>query len=136
MKSFKARTICFTSYKDIAINDPKGYLRDIRKEVDWCLGQIEKCPETGKLHMQGMAFSKENIRWGFMKPDHIEKCKSPEDSIKYCTKEESREHGPYEEGTRPTWNIKGQKLKNLEIINTPLTQLIEEDKIHIRDYEN
>ena len=63
------------------------------------------------------------------------KCKSPEDSIKYCTKEESREHGPYEEGTRPTWNIKGQKLKNLEIINTPLTQLIEEDKIHIRDYE-
>lgn len=54
-----------------------------------------------------MAFNKETIRWGFLKPAHIEKCKSPLDSVKYVSKEETRLDGPWEYGIRPTWNIKG-----------------------------
>jgi len=132
---FKARTIVFTSYAQEAISDPFGYVRDVGKECGWCLGQLEKCPTTGKIHLQGMANSKSDRGWGFLKSDHIEKCKAPLDSLKYCQKEETRVSGPYEQGVRPTWNIKGQKTSNKEILSRPLTELVDEEKIHIRDYE-
>lgn len=76
-----------------------------------------------------MAYSKTNTRWGFLKPAHKEKCKSPLDSIKYVTKEDTRADGPWEFGIRPSWNQKGQKLKNMDLINGSLTELVEQEKL-------
>ncbi|AUM61846.1 Rep [uncultured virus] len=132
---FRTRTIVFTSYKKEAIEDPEHYIKKVSEQCLWALGQVEKCPETGRLHIQGMAYAKEAKSWAFMSPDHIEVCKDPAKSIIYCTKEETRIKGPYESGVRPTWNIKGMKLTNKDILSTPLTQLVDEEKIHIRDYE-
>ena len=63
-----------------------------------------------------MAYKKRKSKWGWMKPNHIEICKDPHESIKYCSKEGK----VIEFGNRPTWNEKGQKLRNMEIINGDL----------------
>ena len=83
-----------------------------------------------------MAYAKEKgERWSALrKLCHVEICKSPLDSIKYCSKEDSRIRGPYEKGTRPTWNIKGQKLKNMELLKLSPEEALENDKINWKDY--
>lgn len=83
-----------------------------------------------------MAYSKKNSRWTQLKKlCHVEVCKAPIESIAYCTKEESRISPPYEKGTRPTWNIKGQKLRNMELMAMKPTDAMEQDLINWRDYE-
>lgn len=132
---FKARTIVFTSYSAMALEDPNGFLRDMVKDgVAWAYGQIERCPKTQKLHFQGMAQSKENSCWPMIK-DHKEKCIDPLKSLEYCSKEDTRVSGPYEAGVRPTWNIKGQKLTNKELLSKPLTQLVEEERIPLKGFK-
>jgi len=65
---FKPRTICFTAFN---IEDPKDFIIWISTQCLWVLGQEEKCPETGRLHVQGMAHASSGIRWKFMHPHHI-----------------------------------------------------------------
>jgi len=77
-----------------------------------------------------MAWNKTSISWSLL-DCHKEKCIDPQASILYCTKEESRVSGPYELGTRPTWNVKGQKLKNIDLITGDLKKLVDEDKISL-----
>lgn len=134
-KSFKSKVIVFTAYGKEVEDDPEGYLKNIQNKCDWVLGQLECCPETKKLHIQGMAYCKETIRWGFMGTTHKEKCNDPLKSIEYCSKEESRVQGPWEFGNRPTFNIKGQKEearrkllaeKNKLLLEKTPIQLIEE----------
>lgn len=131
---FKARTIVFTIFDETAVRDPEAWLKDLSLNCQWCLGQLEKCEETGKLHVQGMAFSKENCAWPALTKlnAHKEKCKSPLDSIKYCSKEDTRVAGPWEFGERPSWNIKGQKVTNAELLKRPLTELVEEERIPLK----
>jgi len=127
----RACTITFTQYK--YGDDPEAYLATMAKNCDWIMAQLEKCPTSGRVHLQGMAHSKEVSRWGFMKPAHVEKCINPIKSIEYCEKERTKLEGPWEFGTRPTWNIKGQKLKNMELLSMPVHQAIIEDKIRYQD---
>lgn len=77
-----------------------------------------------------MAYSKNSSKWGDLKKmAHVEVCRSPLDSVKYCTKEESRVEPPYEVGKRPTWNIKGQKIKNTELLAKEPLDALKEDLI-------
>jgi len=122
---FKCHTVFFTKYN---ADDSKTWLEGLKATCDWVLGQEEICPSTGRVHIQGMAWSKEPARWGYIK-EHKEKCFDPIKSIEYCTKEESRSAGPWELGARPSFNVKGQKLKNLELITGNLKTLIDEDRI-------
>lgn len=123
---FQERTIIFTVFN--YGEDPASYLEAIKEKCDWVYGQLEKCPTTEKLHIQAMAYSKVNCKWGFVRA-HKEKCFDPLASIKYCSKDESRVDGPWEFGPRPTWNKKGQKLTNMELIQGDLKTLVDENRI-------
>jgi len=128
-RQFKCYTVFFTvfNYGDSA----QKWLLLLKDTCDWVLGQVEKCPTTGKLHIQGMAWSKTDIRWGYLKDHHREKCHSPLESIEYCSKEDTRVEGPFEYGTRPTWNVKGQKLKNADLIKGDIKELIDTDRVSL-----
>lgn len=66
--------------------------------------QLEKCPESGKLHLQGYAELKKRMRLNALKRTcgkevHFEARKgSQKEAIAYCKKEESRVEGPWEAG--------------------------------------
>ena len=64
-EKFRCYTIVFTCYDKVAIDDPEAWLRSLQSKCTWTLGQLEKCPKTGNIHIQGMANSKEVSRWGF-----------------------------------------------------------------------
>lgn len=130
-KSFKCRTIVFTAYTE----EPQKYLEELQKHCDWVLGQLEECPTTHRKHIQGMAYAKNQSKWGFIK-SHKEPCKDPLASVDYCTKADTRLDGPWEFGIRPTWNIKGQKLTNSILLTTPLTQLVDEERIKLTSLPN
>lgn len=68
--------------------------------------QIERCPESRRLHGQGYIRCNKVVRVATLKdatgPEvHFESCKgTEEDNIKYCTKLDSRVLGPFEAGKR------------------------------------
>jgi len=129
--TFKCNTICFTVYGQD--EDPEAFLRETAQHCQWVMGQQECCPDTKRLHIQAMAWSKEPSRWGFLKC-HKEKCMDPIKSIEYVSKLDSRVLGPWEFGERPSWNIKGQKLKNQAeknkiLIEKDIVELVNEGHI-------
>lgn len=67
--------------------------------------QLEK-GESGTPHYQGTIVFNNTKRFSAVKnllPHcHIEPCASLSDSIEYCSKEEGREEGPWEKGTKPS----------------------------------
>lgn len=139
-KRFRERSITFTYYKPDPI-DIIIWVNKLATLCQWVYGQIEICPETKRMHFQGMAYSSNPIAWALLVEDkvHKEKCYKPEDSLVYCHKLESRyiedidnpEQYVMEIGVRPTWNIKGQKLKNMDLIKGDLAKLVEEEKLPI-----
>lgn len=102
----RATTIVFTSF----LTEKETHDKLIAAGATWYLYGKEICPTTNKEHLQGMAYQKTQSRWlQKMSPIHVEQCKDPLKSIEYCSKE-----GKVTEfGNRPTFNIKGQKLKTL-----------------------
>lgn len=81
-----------------------------KAEVAGWRHQIERCPETGRLHMQWVVkFQKvkrfnqaRDLLAGMGLPGaHIEQARAPAAAWEYCGKEESREEGPWEYGDKP-----------------------------------
>lgn len=78
------------------------------QHMKYAVWQIEACPDTGRRHVQGFFSLKKKKRltgvqalFPGMGP-HLEVAVGSVDAnYAYCTKEESRVDGPYEEGTRP-----------------------------------
>nr|WAE42958.1 MAG: replication associated protein [Cressdnaviricota sp.] len=137
-KAFRARTIVFTSYGKEVEEDPEQFLRFIHRNCNWVMGQKEKCPKTGRIHIQGMAYDKKINRWGFLKGHNTWKapCISPLDSLAYVSKGPTKIDGPWEFGERPTWNINGQKLTNLELLQPgALVRLVEEERLPLKGFK-
>lgn len=91
-----------------------GWLTETAASAAWGVAgwrhQLEKCPETGRIHMQWVVkFDKvkrfkqvqEALKQMGMEGAHLEQARSPGDAWKYCGKEESREEGPWEYGDAP-----------------------------------
>lgn len=103
-----SRGWCFTCY-GYDIETFKSPIEKIITEykADYCVYQLEKCPETGRLHIQGYIHFPANRTFVTIKkilPDgaHIEKQRGTVDeAADYCCKEESRVAGPVEIGERP-----------------------------------
>jgi len=60
--------------------------------------QVEKCPQTLRLHFQGCCTCKRKMRWtgfGLPRDIHWESVRNIKLSLKYCTKEETRFTGPW-----------------------------------------
>ncbi|ALE29785.1 replication associated protein [Lake Sarah-associated circular virus-42] len=95
--------------------------------------QMERCPETGKLHLQGALQLDKQQRLSFMKKlhktAHWEVMKGNwTQSIEYCSKSETKVNGPWEAGDRPKMGQRtdletiGKMVKenktNLELVDT------------------
>ncbi|AUM61711.1 Rep [uncultured virus] len=79
--------------------------QDQWKDIRYLVYQIEKCPDTGKEHIQGYVEFKKLIRMAGVKKlfndktMHLEKRRGTRDEARaYCMKEESRVKGPFELG--------------------------------------
>lgn len=89
----RSRNWCFTlnNYTDTHIN----FIKNLKCEYVF---QAEK-GESGTDHLQGLLIFKEAKSFESIKKllptAHIEKCKNLEASKKYCSKEETREAGPW-----------------------------------------
>lgn len=75
-------------------------------KVTYVKYQIERAPDTGKLHIQGMICFKGSTRMSRVKNvvgnnPHVEICKNTTKSSEYCGKADSRVFGPWEHGTCP-----------------------------------
>jgi len=117
-----ARSVCFTLFENeqsrFDFQSPESSFclwRDLG--AIYCKCQVERCPTTGKPHIQGyVKFGKQasfaRIRSTF--PGiHAESCKgSPQQNIDYVSKSASRIAGPWQFGIPP---IQG-KRKDLELV--------------------
>lgn len=104
MPSRPARCWSFTSF---VVVDPEEFKQRLAKHPNfgYCIWQLEKCPETGRMHMQGgIKFNKKQLTMTQVKEvlglpqAHLEFAVSWEHLKQYCAKEETREQGPWECG--------------------------------------
>lgn len=75
--------------------------------MQYLVYQVEKCPTTGKLHLQMYVQYKNPTAFSSVQKDfpgaHIELAKgTPDDNRRYCTKDETRVDGPWELGEMKT----------------------------------
>lgn len=97
----------FTSFNSVFLENHTAIFEELisKNELTYGVYQIEKCPNTGKEHIQGyFVFSKRKRLSSIKKllgdnTIHLEQRKGSHQQAKdYCTKDESRLHGPYEYG--------------------------------------
>lgn len=101
----KSRRWCFTVWKDYCV-DLYSILHDLyeKKSILYYVFQVEKCPETSRLHYQGycelskvqrMSWLKKNIgdKHHYLIPNG-----DAMSNVNYCTKESSRVEDPISEG--------------------------------------
>lgn len=97
MSQARARNWCFT---DFSLNDPSFD----SESMHYLKYQVELCPDTDRLHIQGYVQFKEQVRFNGAKAKisptaHIEVARgTPQENAEYCGKEESRVMGPIEHG--------------------------------------
>lgn len=81
-----------------------------KDKAHWWVGQLEKAPETGHLHLQVHVCFTKDMRATQVKKwlaavncknQHFEKCKSIEKSLIYVTKADTRELGPFRSANAP-----------------------------------
>lgn len=75
--------------------------------ASYCIYQVEVCPETNRVHLQGFSYYENAVSLRRAKEEldpraHLESSRGTvEENITYCSKEESAIQGPFETGRRP-----------------------------------
>lgn len=100
-----ARNYVFTSYLESNFEKFKTPFPG----VHYSCAQLERCPTTKKLHIQGYVQLTKRLRYGGVKDLlgdpalHLEEARgTPQQNLEYCTKEETRVDGPWIHGTPRT----------------------------------
>ncbi len=122
----RARNWCFTVFdattdRHGATRGPwaEGLLGELHRRCGgYVVGQLEKCPDTHRLHVQGFVQLPARMRFQQLvrlcrTGVHLEIAKAPKHAIEYCKKAESRVVGPWEFGTPPTFQGKRTDLSRL-----------------------
>lgn len=97
------------------------------------VAQIERCPETSSLHVQGYLHLRRNQYPSFLKrilgnDVHLEPAKGSEgENWRYCTKDDSREEGPWFFPEEEAWNKESSRKAN---------QVLLEIKRHLQEGED
>nr|WAE42297.1 MAG: replication associated protein [Cressdnaviricota sp.] len=118
----KKRNYCFTifteKHNEIKFIPPMTYL----------IYQLERCPESGKLHYQGYVEFDCAIRISAVKKTfncdtmHLEtRLGTQDEAIAYCRKEESRVEGPFEFGVKAIQGKRNDLLPLGELATKPLS---------------
>lgn len=143
----RVRAWCFTAYfleTQIDLSEPGRYNLDlsaIEEHKDYhfthLLAQLERCPKTLKLHLQGVCHFKHPLglkaaqnriykALPCVHPKvHVEKCRNYEASIEYCSKWDSRVAGPFEYGAPPEQGKRTdiQVVSDMVLTNVSLTEI-------------
>lgn len=97
---------------DLKFCDPKEW-----PEHEYICYQLERCPTTGRPHVQAFIQYKRKTRGGKLKSTFGNSCHlearrgTVEEAIKYCSKEDTRIYGPYISGT-PNFQGKRSDLES------------------------
>ncbi len=110
------RAYCFTLFFDGDTLDLSPHLGGL-DVVRYAIWQLERCPASSKLHLQGYVELRTPMRVraaaGLLGPDarpHVEPRKGSRESARdYCKKEDSRISGPWEVGS---WENGGTGRRN------------------------
>lgn len=93
-----------------------------QEQLEYGVHQTERCPTTGREHVQFMVVFPERRRLGQLKKmfpgDHLEPAKHPRLARDYCMKEETRVTPPVEVGSVGTWGKEVRKLNVIEALST------------------
>lgn len=104
--TFRYRNWCLTSFKILNEADFTAILTKAAR-IKFSNFQFEKCPDTGRLHLQAFVIyrnivSIKGIKEDFGSDIHAEACKgSIQQNIDYTSKDESRVFGPFQWGEIP-----------------------------------
>jgi len=97
--------------------------------------QIEKCPETDKIHIQGCLEGSNRLRWSEFKLDksiHWEQCKGTwAENFQYCSKEETRAGKQWFKGCLPTQQVRvlaDSQLRNWQIALLDVMATVADDR--------
>lgn len=107
------------------------------KDLTWVIYQLEKCPKTDKLHIDGTMWFKNKKRFYALRNQlpgaHIEPCKSDRASIYYSSKIETRIDGPWEHGTPPQQGARNDwKEHCLDYIDNENKFIYEHPEIYVK----
>ena len=104
-------------------NGDRVKLKEVRDKVirkfDYVVFQVEKGDTTGYKHIQMYLENDDQIKWDTVKKlfpkAHIEaRLGSKKQAFIYCTKEETRLHGPFEYGERPDFMTSAEKRRSIK----------------------
>lgn len=96
--------------------------------VKYWVGQLEKAPDTGKLHFQSYVQLTRQQRMSWLKKNlsataHLERARgTPQQNKDYCTKEDTRVDGPWEFGTMTTQGQRSDLWEVKEAIDAGATE--------------
>lgn len=119
MSTRRVRGWFFTAWEvetDLLTNEVYwSKVKFVELEMEFLVFQIEKAPDTGKLHAQGVVwFHNPRYMAGVKKvfeseTMHLEPCKSQSNAVGYCMKEETRIAGPFTYGVVPAVEGRGHR---------------------------
>lgn len=141
----RVRNWCWTRIiNEQTVNQLINYSDTIGNHTDvrYCIFQLERCPSTQRLHLQGYMELNKSCRMAHVKEIlqdttvHLEVRRGSRDEARdYCRKEESRIEGPFESGT---WNKSGSgnrtdltEIKDKIEAGSTLVDIVSE---HFTDY--
>ncbi len=94
----QSRSWCITSFNTEGFKDRI----EAQPKIKYAVWQLERCPDTGRLHVQAYVEWKAGIRLAAAKRQigdaqaHLEVRRGTREQARdYCTKEESRVEGPW-----------------------------------------
>jgi len=108
------------------------------QKYSYILYQIEEGEKSGIVHLQGMIYHNQKVKWSTLKKRfptaHIEGIKNLEKCIQYCSKEKTRLRGPYEQGKRPQQGERNDLNLAIETFCNDKEKFIENHKNYIVKY--
>lgn len=113
------RNVCFTDYKYMEVNF-KELEKKLPSEIEYLVFQIERCPDTGRLHAQcycefDKAYSQPRVKEILGNETHFQRRRgSQAQAIEYCRKEETRIQGPWEFGVK---KCQGERNDLTEVVD-------------------
>lgn len=129
----RARSYLFTSFVEDQVEGEiyVDLLKDV-KDIKYCILQLEQCPSTSRLHLQGYVCWKNAKTMQASKtilgPScHLEVRRgSDEDAVTYCSKSDTRIAGPWEWGERLHQGKSSQLLSVCQDIQSGNIQTLEQ----------
>lgn len=132
-KSFRRFVFTVFSFN----NEPELYIKRLynTEKYNYIIAQLERCPKTSKLHIQGYAELHRKTRFNAIKSNfndptvHIEKAIARYDKNQsYCSKSESKVSGPYEYGKPKQQGARNDLYPMYQMIKdgSPLCDIIDQ----------